>query len=337
MKIPKITLILSILCVGISCASAQSTYQITVFGTDIVTKDQIKSKYSSNLDSLMSLYISDRENYYEQKSALETQLFDKNKFSYVNVKLFRSYRGNVSFIIDYVENAHAKTRLDFRKLEKKDFEDPNGLIKKWDEYASASRKLFDKGEITDMKCPVIHCTWSFNHAKLKLFLTFFTKNVPQNINMLSDMLNHSDSDKHRANSALLLAHANISAEKLVELLNPSVEDPSSTVRNNSMRVIYYAIRHHNARKISLDTIIKALDYPSFTDRNKALVILRYLPLQNLTKPQLRRLLPILIEILEKKDAHNYRNAFTVIKKISKKEHDVDDLINWKSWVQSILK
>ncbi len=220
MKISKLILALSVFCFGISCASAQSPYEITVFGTDLVSKDHVKAKYGTKLDSLLNLYASDREEFNVQKKALEKQLLTKDRFSYVNVKLFRNYAGSVSFIIDYVENTHTQTRLSFRIIEKKKFEDPTGLIEKWAEYASVSRKLFEKGEIRDMKCPVIHCTWSFHHPTLKPFLTFLTNNVPQNKEMLLDMLNHSDSDKHRANSALLLAHANISAEKLVQFLTP---------------------------------------------------------------------------------------------------------------------
>lgn len=77
--------------------------------------------------------------------------------------------------------------------------------------------------------------------------------------------------------------------------------------------------------------------PSFTDRNKALVILRSLPLDNLTDNHCNRMIPILLEILEKKDAHNHRNAHLILQKLSKKEYGLDDLENWKEWANSFLK
>lgn len=110
---------------------------------------------------------------------------------------------------------------------------------------------------------------------------------------------------------------------------PGVRDPESRVRNNTMRVIYYLVRANPDTPIDLSEIITALDFPSFTDRNKALVILRSIPLDGIRSADKRRLTRILIEILEKKDAHNYFNAHKVIKKLSGKDFSVDDIRRWK--------
>ena len=77
-----------------------------------------------------------------------------------------------------------------------------------------------------------------------------------------------------------------------------------------------------------------LDFPSFTDRNKALVILRSIPFDNLVKEDAKRMAELLIKILEKKDAHNYFNAHKVIKKLSRKDYSIDDIASWKKWVDS---
>jgi hypothetical protein len=74
-----------------------------------------------------------------------------------------------------------------------------------------------------------------------------------------------------------------------------------------------------------------LDFPSFTDRNKALVVLRSLPKDRFSNDQINRIIPILLEILKKKDAHNYKNAYIVIKNISGKDFNVDDLTSWTNW------
>jgi HEAT repeat protein len=182
-----------------------------------------------------------------------------------------------------------------------------------------------------MQCPVVHCTWAFNHVKLTSFLEYFNSNVPKNASKLKELLIYSDNAEYRANAAFLLAHANIKAQELVKILKPAIEDPSSLVRNNSMRVMYYAVRENSNLGIPLDKVINVLDYPSFTDRNKALVVLRSLPKDRFSKEQINRIIPILLEILKKKDAHNYKNAHLVIKKISGKDFDDDDLTNWTNW------
>jgi hypothetical protein len=106
----------------------------------------------------------------------------------------------------------------------------------------------------------------------------------------------------------------VSNEDLLKVLMPSIRDKESSVRNNSMRVIYYITRAFPEIKINISKIIDALDYPTFTDRNKALVILRSIALNNLKKIESQRLTHILIEILKKKDGHNYKNAHLVLKK-----------------------
>ena len=186
-------------------------------------------------------------------------------------------------------------------------------------------------------CTSDHCTWSFNHPQLESFLTHFQEYVHPNQSLLAKILMQSDSTSFRAAAAFLLAHADITPNELVTLLSPAVRDPESNVRNASMRVIYYVVRANDNIELDLDLIIEALSFPSFTDRNKALVILRSLPLDNLNALQRVRLAPMLLEILEKKDAHNYRNAHTVIVKMSGLDLSIDDLEGWRSWVNRTIQ
>lgn len=313
---------------------SQSNYGITVFGTDKITKDNIVKKYTSKLKSLVDLYNTDRDKYYKTKEALEKVIITLGDFSYSNIKLFKSYNDKYDFIIDFVDTKDSSKRLNYRKINTKKFSDPNGLIAKWIEYEDLSYKLFRDGEIKDYSCPVAHCLWSFNHPKLTPYLEYFNKLTPKNKEVLIQILNTSDSANYRASSAFLLAHSKMSNKNILEALMPSTHDSESTVRNNSMRVIYYIARANPEIKFNVSKIINALDFPSFTDRNKALVILRSIPLDNLKKEDAKRLANILIEVLEKKDAHNFRNAHMVIKKWSQKDYAVDDIESWKKWTES---
>ncbi len=313
---------------------SQSNYGITVFGTDKITKDDIVKKYTSKLKSLVDLYNTDRDKYYKTKEALEKVIITLGDFSYSNIKLFKSYNDKYDFIIDFVETKDSNKRLNYRKINTKNFSDPDGLIAKWIEYEDLSYKLFKEGEINDYSCPVAHCLWSFNHRKLVPYLEYFNKFTPKNKEVLIQILNTSDSANYRASSAFLLAHSKMSNKNILEALMPSTHDSESAVRNNSMRVIYYIARANPEIKFNVSKIINALDFPSFTDRNKALVILRSIPLDNLKKEDAKRLANILLEILEKKDAHNFRNAHLVIKKWSQKDYAVDDIESWKKWTES---
>lgn len=311
--------------------SSALDYGVTVFGTDLLTKEDLIQNFSKELEELRSLYDSDRETYNEKKDKLSDILQTNNKFAYTNIRLFKSYSDEYDFIIDVVESIDVNKRLNYRQFEPKQLEDPNGLIAKWIEYENLSYELFAKGEISDYSCPVIHCLWSFNHPKLEPYLDFFNTNAKKYKEQLINILYSSDSTSYRASAAFLLAHAELSNEELLHTLLPAIKDPKSSVRNSSMRVIYYIVRKYPELQFDISEVINALDFPSFTDRNKALVILRSISLADVQSDELLRLAEILIEILEKKDAHNYKNAYTVIKKLSSKEFAIDDIESWKKW------
>ena len=312
---------------------SQHQYGITAFGTDLITADQLREDHRETLDVLLALYLNDLEQYHVQRSQLGDLLVTDPAFAYVNVFLFKSYSGRFDFIIDFVENKDVSVRMNFRTVSEEELADPDDLIAKWYEYQTISTVLFYDGKITDIDCPVIHCTWSFNHPDLAPFLEYFAENAPKHREELIKLLNHSNSPKYRAAAAFLLVHANIDPNMLVDILTPSVRDPDNLVRNNSMRVLYYIARANPQANIDIPSVIDGLDYPSFTDRNKALVILRSLPLDNLSEAQEDRLIPILLEILQKKDAHNYKNAHTVIKKITMQVYSSSDIAQWRNWAK----
>lgn len=315
----------------------QNNYSVTVFGTEIITKQSVLKKYQNQLNTLRGLYENDREKYRVEKDVLAKKICEVHGFSYVNVRFFRSYSGTVDLIIDAVEKKDAARRLDYRSIKVKDIKDPKGLLTKWTEYQRLSFDLYRKNEISDMSCPVIHCVWSFNHPKLAPYLTFLNEKAPSEKEKLIAILNTSNSPDDRAAASFTLAHANMENGELLKTLLPSVRDPESVVRNNSLRVIYYIVRANPNLDFDVSEVITTLDFPSFTDRNKALVILRSLPSSRFSKENLKRMLPILLKILEKKDAHNYRNAHTVIKNISGKDYGSDDLQKWESWVNTQIK
>ena len=88
-------------------------------------------------------------------------------------------------------------------------------------------------------------------------------------------------------------------------------------------------------ELDLEKVIQALNYPSNYDRNKALVILRSVPLDHLTKSQIKKCLPVLLRCMEDED-HNASNAHLVLKKISGKDYELSDMENWKIWCDDFM-
>lgn len=326
-----------VLLITLSSYVGKPDYGITVFGTEQISYQYVLNTYKSDLDSLFNMHKTDRKAYEVKKNKLEEQLIRKGRFSYVNIQLFKSYSGESDFIIDFVDVEDAIDRLSFRTLKKLNLKDPDSIIEKWKSYQKLSFRLFRNDEIVDMSCPVVHCVWSFNHPKLQPFLSYFNKNAKKNRELLVRIVHQANSADLRAAASFLLAHAGMSSEDLIKVLMPATQDPESEVRNNSMRVIYYIVRANPKIRIDVSQIVKVLNFPSFTDRNKALVVLRSLEKSRFDKAHLKNMLPVLLEILIKGDAHNYRNALQVLKNISGANFGAQDIALWEKWIHEQIK
>ena len=191
----------------ISNLFAQGNYGVTVFGTDNITEAYFRSNYGNLLDQLVEAHKNDKEDYRTQLDSLNTRLALRNKYAYSKAQLFKSYSGKFDFIIDFVEREDSIERLNFRQVNYRVLEDPDSLLSKWKAYEELSFSLFEKREIGDMTCPVIHCIWSFHHDKLAPFLAIFNELAPANKDALIDILNTSAVTGDRAAAAFLLAHA----------------------------------------------------------------------------------------------------------------------------------
>ncbi len=319
-----------------SRASAQGRYGLTAFGTERVTASQLRAEHADALESLLRLERADTVAFRLGREALARRLRAEGGFSYVHVELFRSYTDELDFVIDFVEPADSARRMAFRSFVPRVMPEPAGLLGEWRRYASESSRLFESGELRDMRCPVLHCTWSFHHERLQPFLDTFTAQAPRHVGALREVVAHDPSPYSREAAAFLLAHAGLSPDELIAALDPAIDDPSSLVRNAGLRVLYYVARAHPELQLPLERVIKALHFPSFTDRNKALVVLRSLPAERFSLEQKRSFLPLLLEVLRKGDAHNYRNAHVVLRQLSGRSHDAADIAAWATWVHEAM-
>ena len=84
-------------------------YGLTVFGTDLIAKDDVRDKFSDDLHHLKVLYDADFEKYKSERIILKNKLLSLGDFTYANIFLLKSYTGDYDFIIDYVETREASS------------------------------------------------------------------------------------------------------------------------------------------------------------------------------------------------------------------------------------
>jgi hypothetical protein len=133
--------------------------------------------------------------------------------------------------------------------------------------------------------------------------------------MLFRILKDDRDAGQRGAAAYLLAHIE-DPDELVRGLAPSVRDPSSYVRNDVMRVLAHLSQFHPKVAIPLAPILKAIDYPDTTDRNKALYVLDGLAARPGNAEVIRReALPTLRKLAALQQPNNRDPARSILKKI----------------------
>lgn len=239
--------------------------------------------------------------------------------------------------VDVVERKDMKARLTFGPEPKGDFEDPEGLLAAWKEYEATFFKMMREKEIGPerVECPAFHCMGGYKHEKLKPFGEKFGRDVPPNEAKLTRILKEDKDPKDRAAAAYLLAHIK-DGKKLVGLMLPMLNDPDNLVRNNASRVLSNVAMFHKEIAFPLTPILKRLDGPTMSDRNKAAAITSGL----LDRPDatalhaqvIKEAGPTLIKLLKLEQPNNHDFAYKILKTVSGKDFGERDYAAWETWL-----
>ena len=261
---------------------------------------------------------------------------DRAEVHFAQVSVVPSYRPPyaVDVTLDIVELEDRQRRMPWPRQLGRLLEDPLGLCGQWIAYEELGEELFFTGQGGSMSCAALHCLWGFS-GELAPYGAAFDELVPQNIEALREVLKLHQDEKMRAAAAYLLAHCG-DAKILAAALAPSMTDINYTVRNAVMRVLGQAARRH-AREmdLSLSLVIRALDFPTVYDRNKAITLVRFLVDDPANKVKLlNEGGEVLLTLLDLDQAANLGPAFHLLRQLTGADHAEDDLTAWRAEVKA---
>lgn len=206
----------------------------------------------------------------------------------------------------------------------------------FNQYINSNIKRFISHQL-DIKskgpCPAFHCIFGFTKDEIKTYYIPVNRWVDQHHSALSLALAQLEDNQMRADIILLIGNASDPRWASKTLL-PYITDRSASVRNNSMRVLGAILEHHSIKEIPLDTIIKVIDYPYVTDRNKASVILMNIAEKDPATHQkiIDHAGLTLIKLLKLRQPDNHDFAWRILKIISKKKFGEHDIQGWNNWI-----
>jgi hypothetical protein len=310
---------------------------VDLFGTRQVTLEKILDEHASAVEELIAARDGeDPERYRDAWMELDRRIREMGAFAVVDFA-FISYFGKDTgtyLTIDLVDEGDRERRMPFAPEPAGSFEDPDGLLAAWGEYEQLGWPFLTAGKIQQpVRCPAFHCVFGFDEPELAPYEDRFESGVPANRDRLVQILESDADEGNRATAAFLLAHLD-DGEDVVALMLDSFTDGSSVVRNNAMRVVALLAGNHAEIEVPLGPAIRALDYPSTTDRNKAAAIIE----ARCGRPEYRETIlrdagPRLLEMLALWQPNNHDYAYQILTKVSGESFDKRDHESWAAWLE----
>lgn len=181
-------------------------------------------------------------------------------------------------------------------------------------------------------CPAYHCLTSFQHPSLQPYWDIFQQGVATEKSRILATLRDDPDPKRRASAAFLVGHFQ-DPEEIVTVLSAYINDPSSLVRNNTLRVIAMTLFKAHLKEVDSMPFIHLLASPFVTDRNKALGILLALADNEQARKQIIRYGgQQILALLHLTQPDNHDFAYALLKKMSKQDFGERYYSQWQSWL-----
>jgi len=215
--------------------------------------------------------------------------------------------------------------------------DPDGLLAAWQQYADAGDALARQGAVDGSvhpSCPGFFCLWGSPTPELAALEKKIAAGAPSDRKLLERVLEREADPRKRAAALYVLAYLP-EGKEVVDLCFASLSDPAEEVRAAALQILSDVALYHKGVLIDLSKILPVLDYPTISDRSKALSVLVGLGDNPSYKPLLlTRGTPYLLGLLRLRQPSNHDLAFTLLSTLSQKSVGQRDYDGWTAWVKS---
>jgi len=332
------------LSMGMYAYAHDDKYTVDVYRSNQITAEDIQSKYKSELDELVKLQLSkdifkmsNLEKMLNIEKHISDQMKQQGQFSYIDFSVVQYPNDKVPHVTVDVVDKNDEERLHYFVQE------PNQNLHGAEDLLLVMNKYLEIGNTqiikekkfpTYKRCPVFHCTFGFEQKELKPYLSIFNKGVKKYESQLYNILKNDRNAEKRASAAYLLAHVK-DGHKLVKNLSYSILDPNNSVRNNVLRVSGMALTKVKVDDYPMSDLIKTLDCPHETDRNKTLLVMTSLAKQNQKYRDylIKYSSDLLLKNLRLSQPNLHHNAISVLQAISGKHFNENDYSSWEKWVK----
>lgn len=323
----------------------EDNFTFDVYGAHSLSASDITQAYNKKLHEIASILLSADPLNNQQLpvliNAIISSIKNRGDFSYVNLSpILYPNDPKIHITLDIIETQDDHRNFSFLNFPEHTFEDPDHLLQFWDEYQKIGFNLIYKEKHFPVikSCGEFHCLFGFDEQELKKYKKLFDNGVEKNKIQLLNILSQDRDEHRRATAAYLLAHLH-SGSEVINDLTPFISDPSPEVRNNVMRVIASTLDQTRIDNFPIDRVITALDYPTTTDRNKALLIIDKLVHQSpfYNDYILNHAAANLLSELRMFQPNVHLLAYDILKIVTKKNFGERDYNGWTTTIDSMIR
>lgn len=332
-----------------ACFAARAEAVATVKGLDVyrsrhLTAAQVREISGPLLDSFLKTRLENRRNTQRAVARLKGQVEAALRkasgaaFLQVHVGEYVTSAERAAYVtVDVVDPEDAASRMPFRPAPQGQTLDPDGLLAAWQQYADAGDALFSQGQIDGSahpSCPGFYCRWGSPTPELAALEKKLAAGASSDRKLLERVVER-DADSRKRASALYVLSYLPEGKEVVDLCFSSLADPAEEVRAAALQVLSDVALYHKGVLIDLAKVLPVLDYPTISDRSKALSVLVGLSDNASYKPLLlTRGTSYLLGLLRLRQPSNHDLAFTLLSTLSQQSVGQRDYDGWAAWVKA---
>ena len=311
-----------------------------IYGTDAITVEAFDHRFGDRARALLpAIQAQDGEAIDSLLQSIGGELRALDDIVWTDLGLIFQPSDTTAYItFDVVVRADSARRLAYAPKPTGQVPDPGGLLALWQAYEERFLGTMMQGaspaHATRENCPALHCLGGFGHdTALARYESAFVERTPDHTQVLLRVLREDADEVDRGAAAYLLAHAGM-PDTVVAALVDAMRDPGALVRNNATRVLMMAVQFDADLGVPLGPVIRNIDAPTTTSRNKAL----YLLLGLARRPEhhqriAREAGPALLRLLRLIQPNNHDPAWQVLKEISGESFGDRDYAAWERWLE----
>lgn len=321
-------------------ALAQST--ATLKGVDVYRSASFGQAQAEALKPRVALWVEfmehrkTRANAEKAKRDLIEAVRKQGRFAYVDLYFGRyltSAEHSAFVTFDVVDELDKPSRMPFRAAPTGRVAGIDPLVSDWDAFNATGLTQRKEGKLSYDRpaCPAYYCLYGSQTPELAAIEKRIVEGARAGKQQLLEALTREADPAKRAKAVYLLSYVP-EGKATADLMLSALTDPDAGVRGAALEVLSDIATHHRDVFIESQKLIPALDFPSTTDRVKALAVLVGLTENPDHRPYLiSRASRRLIELLKQEQPSVHDLAYTVLSLLSKETYHRRDYDGWKKW------